>query len=126
MKKIPKYITEKMERYTEFYKKVWRACFDIPAGKTLTYKRLAEKIGSPKAARAVALALSKNPFAPIIPCHRVIRSDGTLGGYSGIGGIKKKLEMIKYERQTGKNASIEKALIMAKEKYSNPKWNNKY
>jgi O-6-methylguanine DNA methyltransferase len=107
MRKIPKYIIEEMERYPEFYKKVWIACFDIPAGKTLTYKRLAEKIGSPKAARAVALALSKNPFAPIIPCHRVIRSDGMLGGYSGVGGIKKKLEMIKYERETKKDASLD-------------------
>ncbi|MDR2437185.1 MAG: MGMT family protein [Endomicrobium sp.] len=107
MKKIPKDIIEKMKSYPEFYKKVWTACFKISVGKTLTYKRLAEKIGSPKAARAVALALSKNPFAPIIPCHRVIRSDGTLGGYSGTGGIKKKLEMIKYERQTRKNASLD-------------------
>jgi O-6-methylguanine DNA methyltransferase len=107
IKKIPKDIIEKMEIYPEFYKKVWIACFNIPVGRTLTYKRLAEKIGSPKAARAVALALSKNPFAPIIPCHRVIKSDGTLGGYSGVGGIKKKLEMIKYERQTGKDALLD-------------------
>jgi O-6-methylguanine DNA methyltransferase len=106
MRKIPKYIIKKMENYPEFYKKVWIACFNITAGKTLTYKHLAEKIGAPKAARAVALALSKNPFAPIIPCHRVIRSDGTLGGYSGVGGIKKKLEMIKYEQKTKKDASL--------------------
>jgi O-6-methylguanine DNA methyltransferase len=73
----------------------------------LTYKQIAEKIGSPKAARAVGTALSKNPFAPIIPCHRVIRSDGKLGGYSARGGIKKKLEMIKSERQNGTDALLD-------------------
>jgi O-6-methylguanine DNA methyltransferase len=107
MRKIPKNIIKKMEGYPDFYKKVWIACFDIPAGKTLTYKCLAEKIGMPTAARAVALALSKNPFAPLIPCHRVIRSDGKLGGYSAAGGIKKKLEMIKYEKKTKKDASLD-------------------
>jgi O-6-methylguanine DNA methyltransferase len=107
MKKIPKDIIRKMESYPEFYKKVWTACFDIPIGKTITYKQLAEKIGSPKAVRAVGTALAKNPFAPIIPCHRVIRSDGKLGGYSVRGGIKKKLEMIKYERETGIDASLD-------------------
>ncbi|MDR3195398.1 MAG: MGMT family protein [Endomicrobium sp.] len=104
---IPENIIKKMSKYPAFYVKVWTACFNIPAGKTLTYKQIAEKIGAPKAARAVALALSKNPFAPIIPCHRVIRSDGKLGGYSAYGGIKKKLEMIKYETETGKDASLD-------------------
>jgi O-6-methylguanine DNA methyltransferase len=98
--KIPVNIIEKMKYYPDFYIKVWKACFEIPAGKTLTYKQLAEKIGAPKAARAVGMALSKNPFAPIIPCHRVIRSDGKMGGYSAVGGIKKKIKMLRYEKET--------------------------
>ncbi|MDR2399442.1 MAG: MGMT family protein [Endomicrobium sp.] len=105
--KIPQNIIKKMSKYPDFYKKVWTACFEIPAGKTLTYKQIAKKIGSPKAARAVGTALAKNPFAPIIPCHRVIRSDGKLGGYSACGGIKEKLKMIKYERETGTDASLD-------------------
>jgi O-6-methylguanine DNA methyltransferase len=109
MKKIPKDIIKKMKSYPDFYKKVWAVCFEIPAGKTLTYKQVAAKIGSPKAARAVGTALANNPFAPIIPCHRVIRSDGKLGGYSvSVGvGLKKKQAMLKYEKETRKNASLD-------------------
>ncbi len=65
---------------TEFEKKVLVATFKIPKGKISTYKRIAEKIGSPRAYRAVATALKKNPLHPIVPCHRVIRSDGRFGG----------------------------------------------
>jgi O-6-methylguanine DNA methyltransferase len=86
---LPKDIAVEMKNYPEFYVKVWKVCFAIPAGKTLTYLQLAKKIDSPKAARAVAMALSKNPFAPIIPCHRVTRSDGKMSGYSAPGGINK-------------------------------------
>ena len=75
---------------TPFQKKVWKELLKIPRGKTITYKELAKKIGKPKAVRAVANAVGANPCAPNIPCHRVIRSDGTLGGYSGKGGIKTK------------------------------------
>ena len=107
MKKMPKDIIEKMKTYPDFYVKVWKACFKISAGKTLTYLQLAKKIGAPKSARAVGTALSKNPFAPTVPCHRVIRSDGKMGGYSAAGGIKKKLQMLKYEKETGKDASLD-------------------
>ncbi|HEV7424108.1 MAG TPA: MGMT family protein [Candidatus Paceibacterota bacterium] len=75
---------------TEFQKKVWMAISKIPKGKVITYKELATKIGKPKAIRAVANAVGANPMAPLIPCHRVVRSDGTLGGYSGKGGVKTK------------------------------------
>ncbi|MFA5931868.1 MAG: MGMT family protein [Candidatus Paceibacterota bacterium] len=75
---------------TAFQKKVWKALLDIPKGKTLTYKELAKKIGKPKAVRAVANAVGANPMPITIPCHRVIRSDGSLGGYSGKGGTKTK------------------------------------
>ena len=78
---------------TKFQLKVWKYLKTIPKGKVKTYKQVAIGIKSPKSARAVANACAKNPYAPKIPCHRVIRSDGKLGGYSGKGGIvtKKKL-----------------------------------
>jgi len=65
---------------SDFERKVLVATFTIPRGKVSTYKRIAEKIGRPRAYRAVGNALHKNPFAPIVPCHRVVRSDGTFGG----------------------------------------------
>jgi O-6-methylguanine DNA methyltransferase len=76
---------------------VWKALLEIPAGKTLTYKELAKKIGNPKAVRAVANAVGANPLAPFIPCHRVVRSDGSLGGYSGKGGTKTKRALLQKE-----------------------------
>ncbi|MDR1942021.1 MAG: MGMT family protein [Endomicrobium sp.] len=106
-KTLPKEISDKMKNYPPFFVKVWKACFNIPAGKTLTYGELAVKIGSPKAARAVGMALSKNPFAPAVPCHRVIRSDGKMGGFSAKGGIKLKEKMLKYEKENKKNASFD-------------------
>ena len=71
---------------TEFERAVLVATFKIPKGKVSTYKRIAEKIGRPRAYRAVGTALHKNPLAPIVPCHRVVRSDG------GFGGEKKQAE----------------------------------
>jgi methylated-DNA-[protein]-cysteine S-methyltransferase len=82
---------------TAFQKKVWGAIAEIPKGKVMTYKELARKIGKPKAVRAVANAVGANPCAPEIPCHRVVRSDGGLGGYSGKGGIKTKIKLLKKE-----------------------------
>tara|TARA_B110001452_G_C15137602_1_gene396157 strand:+ start:532 stop:801 length:270 start_codon:yes stop_codon:yes gene_type:complete len=83
---------------TKFQLKVWKYLKSIPKGKVRTYKQVAIGIKSPKSARAVANACSKNPNAPKIPCHRVIRSDGTLGGYSGRGGIKQKLRLLRSEK----------------------------
>ncbi|MGC8866864.1 MAG: methylated-DNA--[protein]-cysteine S-methyltransferase [Elusimicrobiales bacterium] len=97
-KKILERIKEEMKKYPLFYQKVWMACLKIPVGKTRSYKWIAQKIGNPNAYRAVALALKKNPFPPYIPCHRVIRSDGKIGGYSGAGGIKRKMYLIRRER----------------------------
>ncbi|MDR1784177.1 MAG: MGMT family protein [Endomicrobium sp.] len=96
-----------MKGYPIFYVNVWKACFETPAGKTSTYLQIAKKIGTPKAVRAVGVALSRNPFAPIIPCHRVIRSDGKIGVYSSTGGVKRKMKMLKYEKETGINASMD-------------------
>ena len=70
----------------------------IPPGQTRSYKWIAEKIGRPCAVRAVGSALGKNPFAPVVPCHRVIKSDGTLGGFSAPGGVKAKIKLLKKEK----------------------------
>ena len=82
---------------TDFQIKVWNAISKIPKGKVKTYKELARSIRKPKASRAVANACGKNPFPIKIPCHRVIRSDGRLGGYSGNGGIKTKRKILRSE-----------------------------
>ena len=82
---------------TKFQRTVWKEISKIPYGETRTYKDLAIAIGKPNSSRAVANACGKNPYPVIIPCHRVIRSDGKLGGYSGVGGVKKKKELLKLE-----------------------------
>ena len=83
---------------TEFQVKVWSELKKIPFGEVRTYKQIAESIGHPKSSRAVANACGKNPYAPKIPCHRAIRADGGLGGYSGKGGIKAKIKLLKSEK----------------------------
>ena len=82
---------------TKFQLKVWRYLKTIPKGQIRTYSEVAKAIKKPKAVRAVANAIGKNPYAPKIPCHRVIRSDGSLGGYSGKGGINTKQKLLKLE-----------------------------
>ena len=82
---------------TKFQQKVWSYLRKIPRGSVKTYSQVANAIGKPLAARAVANAIGKNPYAPKIPCHRVIRSDGSLGGYSGKGGVKTKRFLLKKE-----------------------------
>ena len=81
---------------TEFEKKVWLTLKDIPYAETRTYKWLAEKIEKPTATRAVGQALSRNPLPIILPCHRIIESDGTIGGYSSGVDIKRRLLEIEY------------------------------
>ncbi len=83
---------------TKFQIKVWKELLNIPSGETRTYKEIAILIGSPNSARAVANACAKNPYPILVPCHRVIRSDGNLGGYSALGGINKKKELLAQER----------------------------
>ena len=85
---------------TEFQLKVWNYLKKIPKGKVKTYKDVAKAIGKPLAVRAVANAIGKNPYPPKIPCHRVIRSDGSLGGYSGKGGIQQKRKLLRSENIT--------------------------
>ncbi len=78
--KTEKEVIEALKHKTQFERDVLVATFRIPKGKVSTYKRIAEKIGRPKAYRAVANALHKNPLWPVVPCHRVICSDGSFGG----------------------------------------------
>ena len=82
---------------TKFQLKVWKYLKTIPKGQLKTYSQVAKAIKKPKAVRAVANAIGKNPYAPKIPCHRVIKSDGSLGGYSGKGGINTKRKLLKLE-----------------------------
>ena len=82
---------------TNFQIKVWKFLKKIKKGEVKTYKEVAIAIKKPKAARAVANACAKNPYAPKIPCHRVIRSDGTLGGFSSPGGTNTKKKMLRKE-----------------------------
>tara|TARA_Y100000996_G_scaffold154214_1_gene118769 strand:+ start:190 stop:489 length:300 start_codon:yes stop_codon:yes gene_type:complete len=83
---------------TPFQIKVWNYLMKIPKGKVLTYKEVAKAIGKPKSYRAVANAIGKNPYPPKIPCHRVVRSDGGIGGYSGKGGIDQKKRLLRSEK----------------------------
>tara|TARA_Y100000748_G_scaffold272674_1_gene246730 strand:- start:243 stop:518 length:276 start_codon:yes stop_codon:yes gene_type:complete len=82
---------------TKFQIKVWNYLKTIPKGQLRTYAEVAKAINKPKSVRAVANAIGKNPYAPKIPCHRVVRSDGSLGGYSGKGGINTKRKLLKSE-----------------------------
>jgi len=81
---------------TAFQRQVWTALCDIPAGQTRTYTHLAESIGAPKAVRAVASACAANMLAMLIPCHRIVRSDGSLSGYRW--GVQRKRAQLLRER----------------------------
>jgi AraC family transcriptional regulator of adaptative response/methylated-DNA-[protein]-cysteine methyltransferase len=81
---------------TPFQREVWRALREVPAGETTTYAELARRIGRPSAVRAVAGAVAANPVAVLVPCHRVIRSDGSLSGYRW--GVERKRELLAREK----------------------------
>ena len=83
---------------TKFEIKVWEEIKKIPKGSVKTYKEIGTILGKPNSSRAVANACAKNPLIIEIPCHRVIRSDGGAGGYSGRGGIKTKLRLLRAEK----------------------------
>jgi methylated-DNA-[protein]-cysteine S-methyltransferase len=85
----------RLDLCTQFQQKVLRAEHGIPRGRVSTYQRIARHIGNAKGARAVGTALAKNPFPIIIPCHRAVRSDGTLGGYQG--GVDMKRALLEME-----------------------------
>ncbi len=97
-----------------FTRPVLLACREIPWGKLCSYRALAEAIGAPGAARAVGGALRRNPFPILIPCHRVVRSDGSLGGYQGREGLELKLRLLQHEGhviEQGKIARLEPSLL---------------
>jgi AraC family transcriptional regulator of adaptative response/methylated-DNA-[protein]-cysteine methyltransferase len=84
-------------RATAFQRRVWEALRAIPRGETRSYHQVAEEIGQPSAARAVARACADNPVALLVPCHRVVRGDGTLGGYRW--GVERKAALLARERE---------------------------
>lgn len=106
--------TEINHKLISFKNKVYKICSLIPKGKVTTYGQLARLAGKPKAARAVGVFMKTNPNAPIVPCHRVVASDGKLTGYSGYGGITQKKKML-----------VEEGVIFKKNKVnlSISKWN---
>lgn len=82
--------------FSAFQKKVYKAVLRIPEGETRSYRWVAERIGSPRSFRAVGNALNRNPYPIIIPCHRVVRAGGSIGGYSR--GVREKLKLLKKEQ----------------------------
>lgn len=95
---------------TLFQEKVYTECSKIPKGKVSTYNAIAKRLKS--SPRAVGQALKRNPYAPKVPCHRVIKSDRTLGGYDGIMNNKKKVQMLKSERVIIKDYRVDEKCIM--------------
>ncbi len=97
-------IRERVKRATQisdFQRKVYLALLDVPRGTTITYGELARQIGC-RSAQAIGQALRRNPFAPDVPCHRVVASNGTLGGYNGQRGgkeIERKRELLEQEKR---------------------------
>jgi len=89
-----------MSEGTTFQREVWSEIDKIPSGDVITYSQIAKNMGKPKAARAVANACGANPNPITTPCHRVICSNGDIGGYSGSGGVKQKIELLRKEGVT--------------------------
>ncbi len=86
------------DNFGDFSKNILSTCKKIKFGQTITYKDLAQKAGYPNASRAVGNVLSKNPIPLIIPCHRIIRSDGKMGGFTAPGGTNLKKRLIQHEK----------------------------
>lgn len=107
---LSKEIVKRIKEYPKFYQKVWLAVMEIPFGEIRSYKWVAKKIRKKNSVRAVGNALNKNPFSPTIPCHRVIRSDFTIGGFSK--GIRNKVKLLRREGvkvvRIGKRLKVEK------------------
>lgn len=89
-----------LDGFSSFGISILKTCRKIEFGQTTTYGKLAKKAGRPNASRAVGSTLAKNPLPLIIPCHRIIRSDGKMGGFSAPGGITLKKKMLELERKT--------------------------
>jgi methylated-DNA-[protein]-cysteine S-methyltransferase len=87
-----------MESVPPFHRRVYEITRAIPPGRTLTYGEVAQQLGDPAAARAVGQALGHNPFAPVVPCHRVLAAHSGAGGFSAQGGVATKLRMLEIEK----------------------------
>ncbi|MBY8889038.1 methylated-DNA--[protein]-cysteine S-methyltransferase [Streptomyces sp. PTM05] len=98
-----------MLRGTAFQQRVWAALREIPYGETWTYGELAHHIGQPSASRAVGLANGKNPVGVIVPCHRVVGSDGSLTGYGG--GLERKRALLEHERALAPSGAEQQTLV---------------
>jgi len=88
-----------LDGFSGFSRKIYSACRDVKFGQKISYGQLAEKAGSIKACRAVGNCMAHNKLPLIVPCHRVVRSDGRLGGFSGSGGVKMKKKLLGHERK---------------------------
>ena len=114
-------LSRRMEEVTDFQKRVYELMARIPKGKVTTYGELAKAIGGSKFSRAVGNAARDNPFAPKVPCHRVIRSSGDIGGFCGETSgenVEKKIKMLKEEGVSVDSAGridIKKYLVKAED-----------
>lgn len=97
-------ITLSMTTGSVFQQQVWQTLRKIPYGQTVSYRQVAEAIDRPSAYRAVARAIADNPLIIIVPCHRVVYSDGKLGGY--VGGIERKQQLLRMEQLATRNREI--------------------
>jgi methylated-DNA-[protein]-cysteine S-methyltransferase len=86
-----------MDAVPDFDRSVYIAAREIPAGETVTYGTIAKQLGQPDAAREVGAALGRNPFAIVVPCHRVVAANGKTGGFSARGGVETKLKLLSIE-----------------------------
>lgn len=96
-----KFDLNKVEGITDFQKKIYKALIKVPAGKTVSYLELGKKAGYKNASRAVGTAMAKNKLVLFIPCHRVVKSDGGLGSFSGCGGSSTKQRLLEFEAKKG-------------------------
>jgi methylated-DNA-[protein]-cysteine S-methyltransferase len=91
------HLTLDMDALPPFHRRVYEVVRTIPPGETMSYGEVAEEVGSPGAARAVGQALGRNPYAVVVPCHRVLAAGGKTGGFSAVGGVSTKLRMLAAE-----------------------------
>ena len=96
-----KFDLNKVEGLTDFQKKIYKELIKVPAGKTVSYLELGRRAGYKNASRAVGTAMSKNKLVLFIPCHRVVRSNGSLGNFSGCGGSATKQRLLEFEAAQG-------------------------
>ncbi len=108
--KFPEDLEIDLSAFTPFERRIIRAAMKIPRGKVATYKALAEASGNPKASRAAGRVMSKNPFPIVVPCHRVVRSDLSLGGYAYGSNVKRGL--LEAEGVRFKRGKIDKSSLL--------------